>query len=555
MTSFAVVGAGRAGGSMWRALNQSGWRPHPHPGPLGRHQPPTKLAHQVEVIVVAVPDDAIASVAASITPGPACIVHLSGAKDLAVLAPHQRRASVHPLMSLPDPETGAQRLQAGGVFAIDGDQTAHHLVRALGGRGVAVPGPRRALYHATAAVAANHLVVLCAQVERLAATVGVPVDAYWDLMSTTFENVRHTGAVSSLTGPAARGDDSTLALHLDALPPDELDLYLTLARGATLLAGREVPPALDGAPMTSPNPSPSPTASLAATGQGPILVSTVAELRDRLDAERAAGRTVGFVPTMGYLHDGHASLMRAAAAANDVVVASIFVNPLQFAPEEDLAAYPRDLARDAEVAAEAGVGILFVPPVEEMYPHGEVLTTVTVGEISARWEGASRPTHFAGVATVVSKLFNVAGNCTAYFGEKDYQQLAVINQMVTDLSIPVTVVGCPIVREPDGLARSSRNVYLSPEDRAAAVVLRRALSEGERLVAAGERSTATIDAAMASVVAAEPRAELDYAAVVEARTLTQAPTITGEIRLLIAARLGSTRLIDNSGASVPPPDR
>ena len=269
-----------------------------------------------------------------------------------------------------------------------------------------------------------------------------------------------------------------------------------------------------------------------------------------LDLRRAEGRTVGFVPTMGYLHDGHGSLMRAASSTNDVTVASIFVNPLQFGEGEDLDAYPRDLERDRDVAAANGVDLLFTPAVDEMYPDGPVLTSVSVGGLSEAWDGESRPTHFAGMATVVTKLFNIAGPCRAYFGEKDYQQLAIIRRMVADLSIPVEVVGCPIVREADGLAMSSRNVYLDPDQRAAAVVLRRALDAGVAAIEAGERGTATIDRTMADVVAAEPLAELDYAAAVDADTLIQRVELDGRVRLLIAARVGSTRLIDNRGVDV-----
>ena len=186
-------------------------------------------------------------------------------------------------------------------------------------------------------------------------------------------------------------------------------------------------------------------------------VTTIAELRRHLDASRAVGRTVGLVPTMGYLHAGHESLMVRASAECDDVVATIFVNPLQFAPDEDLDAYPRDLEGDTALATRAGVDWLFVPSVEEMYPR-PVATTVSVAGVSAAMEGASRPTHFDGVATVVAKLFNIVGPCHAYFGEKDFQQLAVIRRMVSDLSAPVVVVGCPTLREDDGLAKSSRNV-------------------------------------------------------------------------------------------------
>ncbi len=218
------------------------------------------------------------------------------------------------------------------------------------------------------------------------------------------------------------------------------------------------------------------------TGSGPVdqaspveVVTTIAALRARLDADRAAGRTVGFVPTMGYLHEGHASLVAAASSRCDTTVVSIFVNPLQFAPEEDLDAYPRDLDRDLALAAAAGADLVFHPSVDEMYPT-PVSTTVTVAGPSEGFEGASRPTHFAGVATVVTKLFGIVGACHAFFGEKDYQQLAVVRRLAADLSLPVEVVGCPISREPDGLARSSRNVYLTEAERAAAPVLHRALA-------------------------------------------------------------------------------
>jgi pantoate--beta-alanine ligase len=253
---------------------------------------------------------------------------------------------------------------------------------------------------------------------------------------------------------------------------------------------------------------------------------TIEGFRKALDAERAAGRTVGLVPTMGYLHDGHASLMRRAAAECDVVAATIFVNPLQFAATEDLSTYPRDLDGDRRLAEASGVHHLFAPSEAEMYPEGRdgVLTTVHVAGPSEGLEGASRPTHFDGVATVVTKLFAIAGPCRAYFGEKDWQQLLVVRRLVHDLSLPVEVVGCPIVREDDGLAMSSRNVYLTPEQRAAATVLHRALLAG--------RGAPDPEAAMAAVVATEPLADLDYVA-------------SRDGRLLVAARFGSTRHIDN----------
>ena len=281
---------------------------------------------------------------------------------------------------------------------------------------------------------------------------------------------------------------------------------------------------------------------------GPMQVVTIKELRRTLDMERRVGRTIGLVPTMGFLHEGHASLMRRAAEETDVVVASIFVNPLQFGPTEDLGAYPRDLERDTRIAAESGVDLLFVPDVLEMYPQ-PVVTTVEVGELSDRFDGESRPGHFAGVATVVAKLFNIVGACTAYFGEKDFQQLAVVRRMAADLSWPAKVVGCATVRDPDGVALSSRNGYLTPDERAAAPVVHQALQAGVAAVQSGDRDPASVRARMADVVAEEPLAELDYVAVVEANSLAVPEALSGDLRLLAAVRLGRARLIDNVGVT------
>jgi pantoate--beta-alanine ligase len=279
------------------------------------------------------------------------------------------------------------------------------------------------------------------------------------------------------------------------------------------------------------------------------VIETVAECRELLHQARAQGRTVGLVPTMGALHAGHLSLMTRARAECDVVAVSIFVNPLQFGDPEDIARYPRTLDRDLEVCAAAGVDVVFAPTVLEMYPGWPVpiATTVSVVGVSEGWEGASRPGHFDGVATVVAKLFNIAGPCRAYFGEKDFQQLAVVRQMVADLSLPIEVVGCPIVRETDGLALSSRNVRLSAEERRAAVVLSRALAVGRALIEQGAAYSSVVAEAMRQVVEDQPLVSLDYAVAVGrhdlvARELIEDPT---EVRLLIAAEVGPVRLIDN----------
>ena len=276
------------------------------------------------------------------------------------------------------------------------------------------------------------------------------------------------------------------------------------------------------------------------------VISTIDEFRAALDAERAAGRSVGLVPTMGALHAGHVALVERAARECDVAAITIFVNPLQFGAGEDFTRYPRTLEADVEKAAGAGAVYAFAPAVDEMYP-GEVATTVRVSGLSEGLEGGSRPGHFDGVATVVSKLFNIAGPCRAYFGEKDWQQLAVVRRMAADLSSPVEIVGCETVRESDGLAMSSRNAYLSEDERAAATVLSRALTTGLELVESGERSASAVSAAMARVIDDEPLATLDYAEAVDASSLVRIDPLVGEVRLLVAARLGKARLIDNLG--------
>ncbi|MER3405544.1 MAG: pantoate--beta-alanine ligase, partial [Chloroflexota bacterium] len=250
------------------------------------------------------------------------------------------------------------------------------------------------------------------------------------------------------------------------------------------------------------------------------------------------------VPTMGYLHEGHLSLARRARQECAFVVMSIFVNPTQFGPHEDFDRYPRDLPRDIRLAEQAGVDLIFAPPVEEMYPPS-FSTYVEVEGVTARWEGERRPGHFRGVATVVLKLFNQVQPDRAYFGEKDYQQLQVVKKMVRDLDLPIEVIGCPIVREYDGLAMSSRNVYLSPEQRGAATVLYRALRRGQELAAQGEREVARLLKGMRAVLNREPLVQEDYLAIVDPTSLEPLERVAGPARILIAGRIGGVRLIDN----------
>ena len=277
------------------------------------------------------------------------------------------------------------------------------------------------------------------------------------------------------------------------------------------------------------------------------LITDRQEFRRATCAQRASGARLGLVATMGAFHEGHLSLLRAAASSCDVVAVSVFVNPLQFSFATDLAGYPADLERDVALAEAAGVGLMFAPSAKEMYPWGEPETRVDPGPLADRLEGASRPGHFAGVATVVTKLLSLSGRCRAFFGEKDFQQLAVVRRLVADLDLDAEIVGCPTVRDPDGLACSSRNLRLSPEDRMAATVLFKALEAGRAALFSGARQCREVQAAMADVVAAEPRARLDYAVVVDPVTLEPPASLVGELRLLIAAELGPVRLIDNLG--------
>ncbi|MGA3354412.1 MAG: pantoate--beta-alanine ligase [Acidimicrobiales bacterium] len=275
------------------------------------------------------------------------------------------------------------------------------------------------------------------------------------------------------------------------------------------------------------------------------FVTTREGLRKATSAAHDAGARLGLVPTMGSLHEGHMSLLQAASADCEVVALSVFVNPIQFSSAEDLARYPSDLERDLELARTSGAGIVFAPSVAEMYPDGEPETRVEPGRLAERLEGAARPGHFAGVATVVTKLLSLCGHCRAYFGEKDFQQLVVVRQLVGDLDLDAEIVGCATVREADGLACSSRNRRLESADREAAGVLFKALMAGRVCVTGGEQDAARVEETMAAVVGAEPRANLDYAKVVDPITLDSPGVLAGELRLLISATLGPVRLIDN----------
>ena len=275
------------------------------------------------------------------------------------------------------------------------------------------------------------------------------------------------------------------------------------------------------------------------------LIRTVGELRARLREARRAAKSIGLVPTMGALHEGHRSLIRRSVDENALTAVSVFVNPTQFAPGEDIEKYPRPLADDLNACEDEGADVVFAPTPEEMYPEG-FGTFVEVEGLGKVLCGRARPTHFRGVTTVCAKLFGMTGADRAYFGEKDYQQLVIIRRMVADLDMPVGIVGCPIIREESGLALSSRNAYLSEAERAEALVLHRSLLEAKRLAGeAGVTRAAELTRAMRDVIAKAPQAEIDYVEVVDPETLAPVDVLTAEARAMVAVRIGTTRLIDN----------
>ena len=274
------------------------------------------------------------------------------------------------------------------------------------------------------------------------------------------------------------------------------------------------------------------------------IVSSVEEVRNQVKEWRKQGLTVGLVPTMGYLHEGHQSLIKASVENNDRTVVSVFVNPIQFGPNEDLATYPRDLDRDSKLCEETGADLIFHPEKENMYDD-DFCTYIDMDSVTKNLCGKTRPTHFRGVCTVVGKLFNIVAPDRAYFGQKDAQQLAVIRRMVRDLNFDLEIVGCPIIREDDGLAKSSRNTYLSEEERKAALVLSRSLKEGKALIESGEKDAKKVVDSIRKVIETEPLAKIDYVEAVDFDTIEPIETINNNTLVAIAVYIGKTRLIDN----------
>ena len=460
-------------------------------------------ADEPELVLLCVPDRAIAEVASALAPGP-WIAHVSGATPLAALDPHTRRFGVHPLQSFAKTRGPEQLDGAWAAVSAESEEArsaGFWLAETLGLRPFELADRSRAAYHAGAAVASNYLVTLREAAGSLLECAGAPPEALEPLMRGVIDNG------FELTGPIARGDWETVARHLEVIReqrPALEDLYLVLAEATASIAGRTMPSnrLLQGARSGPPR-----------------VCRTTQDVRVEL-AGRASG-PVGLVPTLGSLHEGHLSLLRAARAECETVVMSLFVNPAQFAETADLRRYPRDEARDVELAEEAGVDLVFAPSADEMYPDG-FQTWVEVTELGSILEGKFRPGHFRGVATVVLKLLSIVRPARVYFGQKDAQQVEVIRRMIRDLALEVELRVLPTVRDPDGLALSSRNALLSADERNRALVLHRAL--------------ATRDPDAARRVLAESNGlAVDYVEVAD----FEPPVLAG------AVRAGSTRLIDN----------
>ena len=459
-------------------------------------------ADDPELVLLCVPDRAIAEVAQELTPGP-WIAHVSGATPLAALDPHESRFGMHPLQSFSRLRGPEQLDGAWAAVSSESDEArdlGFWLAERLGLRPFALGDASRAAYHAGAAVASNYLVTLRHAAGSLLEAAGAPPEALDPLMRGVIDNG------FELTGPIARGDWETVERHLAIIReqrPELEGLYLVLAEATAAIAGRKLPG----------------DSLLPGRASGPQVCRTIAEIRSELAGPRVG--SVGLVPTMGSLHDGHLSLLRAARAECDTVVMSLFVNPAQFADPADLGRYPRDEARDFALAGEIGVDLVFAPSGDEMYPDG-FQTWVEVTELGSMLEGEFRPRHFRGVATVVLKLICIARPSRVYFGQKDAQQVEVIRRMIRDLALDVELRVLPTVRDADGLALSSRNALLSAEERQRALVLSRAL--------------ATRDPATARKLLAESNGlAVDYIEIAD----FDPPVLVG------AVRVGSTRLIDN----------
>jgi pantoate--beta-alanine ligase len=533
LPALAVIGRGRAGGALFASAERAGLAAE-HAG----REEAVAACRRAEVALLCVPDAAIAEACEAIAqavPPLRLVGHVSGATGLDALKPARRRGaevfSLHPLQTIPDSDTDL----TGAPCAVSASSQealtfAARLGERLGMRPFHVPEDARATYHAAASIASNLLVALEESASDLLSRAGIrdARELLAPLVLRSAANWADRGP-RALTGPIARGDRETVERHLTALreaAPDLVPLYEALAERAWSIAA--------GATARS----------------GMRIVRSKKELREALEPARRADRTIGLVPTMGALHEGHASLLRAARRQCEVVVMSLFVNPAQFAPGEDLESYPRDETRDAEAARAEGVDLLYAPSADEVYPPGfatgvEVgggLTDVLCGAPESRGSG-----HFRGVTTVVAKLLNAVAPDVAFFGQKDAQQAIVIRRMARDLDYPVRIEVLPTVREPDGLAMSSRNAYLSAEERRRATALVRALRAAEKAAAAGETRP---EAALARAREELEKAgiEPEYLEARDAEDLTPARSLSNgrPVLVAVAARVGKARLIDNT---------
>jgi pantoate--beta-alanine ligase len=591
LPTVGVIGLGRVGTVLGAALQRAGYpvvAGHAHSAASRRRAAnmlpgvpltaPEAVAERADLILLTVPDDALAPLAAelattAIRPGH-LVVHTSGRYGPEVLAPVTAAGAsplaLHPVMTFTGTALDLPRL-AGCPFGVtaarEARPMAEALVRRLGGEPEWILDEDRALYHAAVANGANHLVTLVALSMDLLrqCQVADPGRLLEPILAAALSNVLRAGDMA-LTGPVARGDVGTVTAHLRALGEFSVDAraaYAAMARYTTHravcagtldpAAGRRLTAALLAAPMAAPASPGERTARMnpreRSSRMAVDLVRTTAELHDALKPARGTAASVGVVMTMGALHAGHATLIREARDVSDTVVVTIFVNPLQFGPEEDFDRYPRTLEADLEICAGAGADIVFAPDTAELYPAGRPAVSIDPGPMGALLEGASRPGFFLGVLTVVAKLLHIVQPRFTFFGEKDAQQLAMVRAMVENLNVPTTVVGVATQRDTDGLALSSRNAYLTPDQRASALSLFKALTAAADAARAGAGPAAIRLAATAVLQRAanlDPPVLLEYLALVDPESFQDvAEEHTGPAILAVAARVGGTRLIDN----------
>ncbi len=587
-----IVGAGRVGAVLASALRATG---HAVVGASGASEETRErievllpnvpvldvrdVVERSELVLLTVPDDVLGDLVAGLArlgafqPGQ-LVVHTAGRYGVDVLAPARARGAIplaiHPAMTFTGTSVDLSRMD-GLPFAVTADPPvlpiAQALVVELGGEPIVLPEEARPLYHAALAHGANHLVTLTSQAMRVLTAAGVS-DAgtlLTPLLSAALDGALRGGEVT-LTGPVARGDSGTVAEHLTALAGivaadpalvDVPETYVALARATVqrALAGRRISEPAATRLLDVLDPVTDPATDHEVESGGPEVVRTVAQLRQRRESWN---EPVAVVMTMGALHEGHLELVRVARTLAPRVIVTIFVNPLQFGAGEDLAAYPRTLDADVEALGREGVDLVFAPPESEMYPDGAPQVTMTAGHMGEVLEGADRPGHFDGMLTVVAKLLHLTRADIAMFGQKDAQQLALVRRMVSDQNIPVRIEAVPIVREPDGLAMSSRNAYLDEAERTAALVLSQAVAAGAQAAADG----GTVDDVLAAAQRILDERDRDlvrpsYLELVDEHTMTawgeRHPGGRSPSRalLVVAARVGATRLIDNAVVSWP----